>query len=260
MKKFLEAYKVCLKTVLARAMAYRMNFIVSMVLTLCANIVLPLVTLLIYEKGASFPGWSFWEVLLIQGIYTLSTGIAAGVFEGVTWATMDHIREGSFEIVLLKPISPIGFLMVTNIYLESIGVIIGGIVMIGLALSHIESVTLVGVCQFALLFVAGLGVSSGLFLIMAAISFKWIGNSRIPELFESVKNFGKYPICIFPKFIQGITTFVIPVAMIAYFPASALLGKTTLLGMLTVLPCMLFFVLGIGFYKKMIAIYEGVGG
>lgn len=33
---------------------------------LTGNILFPLVTILIYNSGASFPGWTFHETLLIQ--------------------------------------------------------------------------------------------------------------------------------------------------------------------------------------------------
>ena len=110
MRRFCAIYKVCLRTVFAQAAAYRANFILSMLITLISNILFPLITILISENGASFPEWSFWEVILIQAVYTISSGLAASLFEGVTWATMGHIREGSYEVILLKPLSPLLFL------------------------------------------------------------------------------------------------------------------------------------------------------
>ena len=260
MRHFCTIYKVCLRTVFAQAVAYRTNFILSMLITLISNTLFPLITILIYQNGASFPEWSFWEVILIQAVYTISSGLAASLFEGVTWATMGHIREGSYEVILLKPLSPLLFLAATHIQLEGIGVVIGGMVMMAVALVKLGGAGIGQWCQFILLFVAGVGVLSGLFLIMAAISFKWIGNSRIPEMFESIKTFGKYPLSIFPRSVQGLVTFLIPVGMVGFFPASALLGRLDLKVFWAMIPCALFTLFGIWVYKRMIALYEGVGG
>jgi ABC-2 type transport system permease protein len=101
---------------------------------------------------------------------------------------------------------------------------------------------------------------AGMNMIMAATSFKWVGNSRIPEIFDSVMNFGKYPITIFPQAIKGIATFVIPVGMIGFFPASALLGRLEPGALLAVIPCILFLLFGILMYLYMVKLYEGVGG
>jgi ABC-2 type transport system permease protein len=87
-----------------------------------------------------------------------------------------------------------------------------------------------------------------------------VGNSRIPEIFDSIMTFGKYPITIFPQAIKGIATFVIPVGMIGFFPASALLGRLEPVTLFAVLPCVLFMFFGIWIYQKMVKLYEGVGG
>lgn len=64
---------------------------------------------------------------------------------------------------------------------------------------------------FLLLFASGAAVMCGLDLIMAAISFKWVGNLRIPEIFDSIKEFGKYPLEVdtlempIAKFLRTLT-------------------------------------------------------
>ena len=100
----------------------------------------------------------------------------------------------------------------------------------------------------------------GLDLIMAAISFKWVGNSRIPEIFDSVREFGKYPLEIFPESVRVISSIFIPVAVVGFFPASALLGRFDTLSLISLIPCAGFLLFGVWLYNRMIRIYEGVGG
>jgi ABC-2 type transport system permease protein len=231
-----------------------------MIITLGFNILFPLVTILIYGSGARFPGWNFYEVLLVQSVFMLSVGFSCVMFSNVLWATMEHIREGSFEIVLLRPVNPLFFLIATNFDPGSFGLVIGGGVLFAFSLAHTTIVSAAAIPQFLLLFAAGFAVMAGMNMIMAATSFKWVGNSRIPEIFDSIMTFGKYPITIFPGIIRGIATFVIPVSMIGFFPASALLGRLEPGALLAVIPCLLFMLLGIWIYQKMVKLYEGVGG
>jgi ABC-2 type transport system permease protein len=258
--KWFKIYKTNVGTAIARALTYRLNFVLSLLITLGFNILFPLVTILIYRSGASFPGWNFFEVLLIQSVFTLSLGFASIVFSNVLWATMQHIREGSFEVVLLKPLNPLFFLISTNFDPGSAGLIIGGGFMFIFALLHTGIASIYAIPQFLVLFAAGFAVMAGINMFMAATSFKWVGNSRIPEIFDSIMTFGKYPITIFPQFIKGISTFVIPVSMIGFFPASALLGRLEPVVMFAVIPCVLFMIFGILFYQYMVKLYEGVGG
>ncbi|MCL1844982.1 MAG: ABC-2 family transporter protein [Defluviitaleaceae bacterium] len=259
MKTFFAVYKSCIKTAFVAASAYRLNFLLSLAITLGFNLLFPLVTILIYAAGANFPGWSFYDVLLIQAVFTLSNGIAGMLFGGVLWATMRHVREGSYEIVLLKPSSPLFFLIATNFDANSLGLLIGGGGLFAVAVFFAD-ISLAAVPVFLVLFAAGFCVMAGMSMLMAATSFKWVGNSRIPEIFDSLLNFGKYPLTIFPNAIRGLATFAIPVGMIAFYPANALLGEWDLRTLFLAVPCVIFMLFGVWVYERMVRAYEGVGG
>ena len=118
-------------------MTYRLNFLLDNFIMLVSNILFPLVTLLIYGSGAEFPNWSLYEVLLIQAVFTMSTAIANIFFGGVLWVTMRHIIEGSLEIVLIKPVNCLFYLVASTVELVSITLFIAGVVMFAVALSHV---------------------------------------------------------------------------------------------------------------------------
>jgi ABC-2 type transport system permease protein len=173
---------------------------------------------------------------------------------------MQYIREGSFEVVLLRPVNPLFYLIATNFDTGSFGLIIGGGVMFGIAIAHTGFVSFAGFIQFLLLFAGGFAVMTGFQMVMAATSFKWVGNSRLPEILDSILSFGKNPISIFPRAIKVLVSYLIPVGMIGFFPASALLGRLDAVVLLSVIPCVLFMIFGIWLYIFMVRLYEGVGG
>jgi len=243
-----------------QVMAYRVNTLLTSIINLVSNILFPLVTVLIYNEGAAFPGWGLWEVVLLQSIFTISIGLSNMLFVDVFWGTSSSVQEGTFEVVLLKPLNPLLFFIMTHFAPESFGLFIGGGVMFGVAIAHTGVASILAVMQFVLLFVSGFAVMAAIYIIMAATSFKWVGNSRIPDIAESVKTFGKYPVNIFPKAIQAVAAFVIPVSAVGFFPAQALLGELEPLNLLVAVPCVLFLLFGIWLYGRMIKHYEGVGG
>lgn len=106
---------------------------------------------------------------------------------------MSHVVEGTLEVVLIKPTSSLFLLLARSFEFESIGLLGGGVIMFVYALSGIDGMTIGSWLLFLLLFGAGLLVMFGVALIVAAISFKWVANSRLPEMFESIKSFGRYP-------------------------------------------------------------------
>lgn len=176
------------------------------------------------------------------------------------WTTMSHVREGSFEVVLLKPLNPLFYLVATTFSTESAGLFLGGAALFVFSAWHVGAIPALAWLQFAGMFFAGTAVLAGLSLMMAAMSFKWVGNSRISELADSVLSVGKYPLPIFPKAVQAAATMIIPVGMVGFLPASALLGRVGASDFVAILPCFVFLWAGIWVYRHMIRLYEGVGG
>lgn len=258
--RYIRIYLACLKTAYSRAAAYRSNFILGNLMTLFSNVLIPLVTVLVYSNGASFPGWDIWQALLIQSVFAMSAGAASMLWGGILWSTMGHVQEGSFETVLLRPLPPLFYLAALEFDPESGGLFLGGLTMTIICTVKTGAAEPVNILSAIFLFLAGLAVMGGLELSMAAISFKWVGNSRIPEIADSIKEFGKYPIQIFPRSVQCFASIIIPVAMIGFFPASALLGRLPAAAYISVIPCIIFFLFGIWLYDRMIKKYEGVGG
>lgn len=258
--RYFKIYFTCLHTAFSKAAAYRLDFVLGNFITLLSNIIFPLVTVLIYVSGAQFPDWTMWEVLLIQSVFSMSNALASMISGSILWVTMEHVQSGSFETVLLKPLSPLFYIASTNFDTGSIGLFFGSLAM------TVISAFFTGICgvreilMFLLLFISGVLVMCGLDLIMAAVSFRWVGNSRIPEIFDSIKEFGKYPLGIFPKAVQTLASMIIPVAAVGFFPATALLGRFDTRSLISLIPCILFLLFGIWIYDRMIKVYEGVGG
>jgi ABC-2 type transport system permease protein len=123
--------------------------------------------------------------------------------------------------------------------------------MLGIAIAHTGVTSLTAVAQF-FLFTAGFAVMTGFQTIMAATSFKWVGNSRLPDILDSILSFWKYPVSIFPPAIKALTSYIIPVGMIGYYPASALFGWLDPVVLISVIFCILFIFFGIWLYHHMV--------
>ena len=75
---------------------------------------------------------------------------------------------------------------------------------------------------------------------------------------DGAREFGKYPVNIYGKRILQITTFIVPYALIQYYPLLYLLDKNAkswymflpLLAVLFIIPCYLFWKVGIKHYKS----------
>jgi ABC-2 type transport system permease protein len=90
--------------------------------------------------------------------------------------------------------------------------------------------------------------------------FFWVGSSRVYEIHDAVTSFGRYPRSIYSKPLQFVITSVLPVAMIAYAPASALLGKVETGLAVGVCFSVVFLLAGLWFWHFMLRKYTSAGG
>jgi ABC-2 type transport system permease protein len=260
MTQGIKLYLMALKNSFASRIAYRADFFFSAVMILISELMIPFITLLVYKTGASFPGWSMNEVLLLQGIFLLSRGSANLLFFGLVWNTLNRVREGTYDILLIKPSSTLFLSIATNFEPDSIGIVISGLLVSLFSLTGLPALNIMNIFAFSLLFLLSLIIMFSFALVMAGSAFKWVGNSRIYEIFDSIASFGNFPRSIFSKAFQTVISYVVPIAAIGFLPASVLLGKDTDGIPQTVLVCIAFLFLSLGFWKLMLTKYTSAGG
>ncbi len=249
-----------IKTALASRMAYRGDFFMSIIIMLFEEMLAPMITILVYHNGASFPGWTMYEALLIQGIFLLARGIAFPFFFGIVWNTIERVREGAFDLLLIKPKSVLFLAIVTGFDSEDLGKFLGGITLFALAVSQIPAPGIMEWIQFIALFIISLVVLFGFALILAGLGIVWIGNFRVYEIFFSITNFGMYPAAIFSKGLQTLITLIIPIAILGFIPAAVLLGKPAVGTIGSIGVSIAFFTFGFWFWHWMLKKYTSAGG
>lgn len=260
MRNNIRIYLVGAKTALASRMAYRGDFFMSMLIMLLVEMAAPLITILIYQNGATFPGWNMYEALLIQGVFLLGKGIAYPFFFGIVWNTIERVQNGTFDLLLIKPKSVLFMAIVTGFDAEDLGKLIGGTTLFTLALSRLPTPGWGEWLQFVVLFALTLTVMFGYGLILAGLGIVWIGNFRVYQIFETITSFGLYPAAIFSKPVQTVITLVIPVAILGSVPATVLLGRPSAGTIGAVGVSLLFLLFSLGFWRWMLKKYTSVGG
>jgi ABC-2 type transport system permease protein len=256
----IKVYLIALKNAFACRMAYRADFFFCSFMIFVTDMGIPFITMLIYGNGSSFPGWTLHETLLLQGIFMLSKGIANLLFFGMVWDTLSRVREGSYDLLLLKP-GPVLFQSVINGFEpDSLGTVFCGVLIVRISLKKLDQPDWLGWAWFSLLMFFSLLVLFSFALLMAGSMFKWVGNSRIYEIFDSITAFGNYPRSIFSKAFQNLISYIIPIAIIGFFPASALLGKSIDGALAAMGICLVFFIFSMLFWRKMLSLYTSAGG
>ena len=243
----------------ARA-AYRGDLVLSLLVTILFEAVTPLVTVFIYGRGSSFPGWSLREALLIQGIFLIARGIAFPCFFGIVWTVFEQVREGTFELTLLKPRSPLVVVLVESFDVVGGGRFLGGAALFLFALGSMPAPGLTHVLLFLALLALSILTLFAFALLMAGSLFVWVGNGRVQEVMESVMVFAQYPSSLYGRAFQLVLAVILPASMIAFLPAQALLGRPAPITLVSAPACIAFFFASLAFWRAMVRRYAGGGG
>jgi ABC-2 type transport system permease protein len=240
--------------------AYRGDFLVSLLVTVLLEAIAPLVTVLAYRAGARFPGWTMHEALLVQGTFLLARGIAYPCFFGMVWTVFEQVREGTFELTLLKPRSPLLVTLAQSVDVQGVGQLLGGSVLFAWAAAQLPRPGPAAILLFLGLLVLAVAVLMAIALFLAGSLFVWVGNGRVLEVSEAVMLFAQYPGSIYGRGFRVLVSTAVPVAMIAFLPAQALLARAEPLTAVAAACSLAFLGTALLFWRSMVSRYAGGGG
>ena len=114
-KKYLNVYTKFLHTSLASELEYKTNIIIDLFTAIFSLLGSLLLLSIFFQNTQNIGGWEFREALVIQGIYTVLNGITNTWFNPNLSEIVKHIREGTLDFVLLKPIDSQFFISLKKI-------------------------------------------------------------------------------------------------------------------------------------------------
>jgi ABC-2 type transport system permease protein len=227
MRRYLRVWRAFAASCLARELGYRASFLMGALRDLLW-LGLALVNIeIIYSYTDSIAGWSKAQMWVLVGIAGLARNLIAFAFRPNIERLSSYIARGDMDYILLKPISAqfTATLRYMDIHelppaLVNLGLIVYGLDQIGRRPTWFEIVV------FALMFLAGLLILYSVWLAIATLAFWLIRQTgNISELFDSLLNATRYPMQIFPPFLQLILIYIVPLAFATTFPAQTLSGK-----------------------------------
>lgn len=180
---------------------------------------------LLIERFGTIGGWTFGEILLLYAMRLSAHGFWL-LFLNQLLFVDTVVREGEFDRYLVRPLNPLVQLMTRRVSLTVFGDFAGGIVLLCLAARFVDW-SPAAVAYLVLAILGGGLVEGALQLAGGAVSFRLLSTGGLRYLSDELFNiFGAYPLKIFPAAARFAMTYVLPLAFVAYIPASVLLGRS----------------------------------
>ena len=115
LRKYLKVYTKFLHTSLASELEYKTNILIDLITAILSLIGSIFLLSIFFKNNLVIGGWEFEQALIIQGIYTILNGITNTWFNPNLTEIVKHIREGTLDFVLLKPIDSQFFISLKKI-------------------------------------------------------------------------------------------------------------------------------------------------
>lgn len=223
MKLYFKFFLMHLKS----RMAYKKSFFFSVVGRFLTSFTTFLTIVFLFDRFHEVKGYTMGEVLLTSGITLMSFALAEMFFRGFDSMQM-IIKDASFDRLLLRPRSLIFQVMCQMIEFGRIGIVIQSAVMlvIGIAASEISWTVSRAIVLF-LMIPTGTLLFSSLFLLHAAVCFFTLeGIEFVNILTYGAREYGSYPFDVYGKALLKICTYIIPYALVQYYPLQYLIGRS----------------------------------
>jgi len=205
-------------------------------------------------------GWSFEELLLIWGLAVITTNLANGLFD-VPHRIHGYIRHGALDRLLVRP--PALLFQIageSGFTLPALGRVVIGMAAILTVLPELQ-LPWWGMLYLPLAIVGGVLTMFSVQLLVACLNFWFISAQSLLTTVTWMNRYGQYPVSIFALPFRLLLTWVLPYAMMGFYPAAFLLrrGAYRLYGLLAPLTGLVFFGMALLTWRVALRRYQSTG-
>lgn len=260
-KKYIILYFEFFKQNIKTMLEYRTDLIIGAFSTLVTQFYGIFFVWIIFENIKQIHGWTFYEITFVYGLLTLAKGIDMFFFDNLHALGFEYVKEGKFDIFMIRPISSLFQLVASHVQQDGLGLVFLGIIVVSKSLIELK-ITL-GILDILLLIIfilSGAAIISAINLIFATTGFKTMNSHVIMNSVNSFQGFALYPIAIYPKFIGFILTWILPYAFVSFYPADYFLNKQYgILSVLTPAIAIILWVIALKIWDLGLKNYESTG-
>jgi ABC-2 type transport system permease protein len=183
---------------------------------------------LMLDRFGSIGGWRPAEVVLLFGLAFTAQGLAL-VFGNSLEAdkVSELVRRGTFDQVLTRPTSPLGWVVASYLDVRFVGRLLAGAATVGWAAEHAGVAWTAGRVGLAALAVA-CAATIVFAVLLAAAGFTFVtvqGSEAVNVLVYGGTYLASYPMQIYGSALRFLFTWLVPVGLAIYVPALGMLGR-----------------------------------
>jgi ABC-2 type transport system permease protein len=264
--EFLSIYGSYIKMFLKARMEYRFSFFAGLFANFYCYFITYTTFWVITRQFGVIAGWNFEEMTILYGLNLFTYSLAATLF----WYNVLHLEQeitsGRLDGYLIRPMGLIKQMICSRFGDTALGQIAVTLIFMTAALIKVSyKMTVFTYIYLILAVIGGVLIQSGAMILVGSMSFWTLRSGELGDiLYYNLRTFIHYPLTIYPVFIRIILTYILPWAIINYYPSLIILQKVQtieelVLGILSPVIGVLFFLLSLFVFNRGLRRYSGSG-
>lgn len=231
--RYLAILMVFVKNSVQNEMAYRVNLLVSILLTLVGVGTSVAGVLVIFSHTKTLQGWTLTETLALLGVFAVMNGFLQTFISPNLDMFAEDIRKGTLDFALMKPINSQFMVSFQRCIIWGLAdVVVGlGVVAYALVTGFGQGVGPLQMLAFVVAAASGTVIVYSLWIGFSTIAFWTVKIDNITAILRAFFDMGRFPVDAYPIWLRRTLTYVIPMAFVTSVPVQTLNGKGTPFGL-----------------------------
>jgi ABC-2 type transport system permease protein len=247
---------------IAEELQYRANFVASVVGTAFWIATALLTLALFFRHTTALGGWSYWEVVVLLGVFNALTGVIEAVLRPGIGQLASEVRSGRLDLVLSRPVDAQAFVSFRQLDVWRLADVVLGLGLAGYALARLGQVpSPLQLAAFAVALAAAAVVVYAIWVALMSLAFWFVAVENLSVLFDAVYEGARYPVSAYPGALRFLFVYLLPIAWTTTIPASAITGRLRpAIGLVAVAVAVVAFGLARMLWRQALKRYTGVSG
>lgn len=232
MKRYLKVYLQIVRFALMKTMAYPQDFFIWSIVDFTWTMVGLGFFRMLFLRVPVISGWTFNQLTLLLGLINVIAAFVWGLMYQNMKELVRDINKGNLDIYLSKPVNSQFLVSTKEISFSLFPKLLTGTFLVVYSLNINSQLNFYNILLIVFSVLSAVFIAYSLYFLSVTNALLFGRLANLAELFPHSLDAASYPTSIFSPIMQLVFTFIIPFALMAFIPASIILGRINVLWIL----------------------------
>lgn len=231
MTRYLRLLRLFFSTDLQYELEYRTNLVMDILQTVVIMATSIGAILVLFSYTDVLNGWNLGAMLVLLGCFYLVQGFGELILAPSFEKFMEHVRMGTLDFVLLKPVSAQFLATLRQFRVTNLAQLALGGVVIAVGLGRLPSVGISEGLGFVVAVLCGFVLVYALLLALSTLAFWFVRVDNLMALYWAFLDAGRFPVDIYPGWLRVTLSSAVPIGVAVTVPAQVISGRLDFFGL-----------------------------